>query len=229
MAKTSKRLSARATDELIGLCRGLTADDALNEKEARFLLGWLERNADISQSWIADQLLERLKDILIAQNTFAANKPELLNLIKGMVGDATLDAQVQNFAASVPFDPPFPKIKFKDQSFCFTGEFKFGTRRACERAIEDLGGTIRNAPYVTYVIVGTLANPQWKHSSYGGGLEKAISHREKMLKRCTSEADYVALVHPHLIPESHWTKELTKAQTEQSKMQDIYGGIEITP
>jgi len=36
----------RDVDELIGLCRGVLADGAVNSLEGQFLLGWLERRRD---------------------------------------------------------------------------------------------------------------------------------------------------------------------------------------
>ena len=40
-----------------------------------------------------------------------------------------------------PFCDPLPDITFSDTAFCFTGEFEFGTRKECQAAVTQRGGT----------------------------------------------------------------------------------------
>ncbi len=54
-----KRLNDRAIDELIGLSRGLTADGAVNQSEAEFLLKWMEDNSSYCQDPLVNQLYFR--------------------------------------------------------------------------------------------------------------------------------------------------------------------------
>lgn len=69
-------------------------------------------------------------------------------------------------------DPMFDQVESVDFSamFCFTGEFAFGDRKACEHATAALGGVIKKRPVKfgkCYLVVGTLSNPDWTYASAG--------------------------------------------------------------
>lgn len=69
-------------------------------------------------------------------------------------------------------DPMFDQVESVDFSamFCFTGEFAFGDRKACEHATAALGGLIKKHPVKSgkcYLVVGTLSNPDWTYASAG--------------------------------------------------------------
>lgn len=79
-------------------------------------------------------------------------------------------------------DPMFDHVESIDFSatFCFTGEFAFGDRKACEQATAQLGATVKPRPVKTgkcYVVVGTLSNPQWRSKSSGSKIDGAIASR----------------------------------------------------
>lgn len=79
-------------------------------------------------------------------------------------------------------DPMFDHVESIDFSatFCFTGEFAFGDRKACEQATAQLGATVKSRPTKTgkcYVVVGTLSNPQWRSKSSGSKIDGAIASR----------------------------------------------------
>jgi NAD-dependent DNA ligase len=47
----------------------------------------------------------------------------------------------QEMSSGAPFDDPAPKIDFAGNSFMFTGKFEFGTRKACQNAVTERGGS----------------------------------------------------------------------------------------
>ena len=60
----SERISSRQIDELIGLARGLCADNQLNQLEVEFLEKWLAANSGVSDQPLIRTLYERIGQIL---------------------------------------------------------------------------------------------------------------------------------------------------------------------
>ncbi len=58
------RIQSRQIDELIGLARGVAADDNLNQAEAEFLQKWLAANTDISDQPVVRMLYQRINEVL---------------------------------------------------------------------------------------------------------------------------------------------------------------------
>src|SRR5688572_4242681 len=55
-----RRLATRNMDELIGMCRMVLADGAIDNMEAQFLLDWIEKNYQAVQQWPGNVLYERI-------------------------------------------------------------------------------------------------------------------------------------------------------------------------
>jgi hypothetical protein len=54
----------RLIDELIGICRGVIADDNVDEREAIFLGQWIENHRDIANRWPVNVLYARITEML---------------------------------------------------------------------------------------------------------------------------------------------------------------------
>jgi hypothetical protein len=63
-AMTGARRADRASNELVGLCRGLLADGYVSQMEAEFLKGWIERNAQFTGVYPFDRIYSQLSSIL---------------------------------------------------------------------------------------------------------------------------------------------------------------------
>jgi hypothetical protein len=96
-------------------------------------------------------------------------------------------------------DDPAPQVVFEGRSFCFTGIFIFGDgdRDKCEAAVRARGGMCCQHPTrdLSYLVVGSFAEPAWAHQSYGRKIETALE-----LKFHGSNCK--------IISEKHWTKYL---------------------
>jgi hypothetical protein len=96
-------------------------------------------------------------------------------------------------------DDPAPEVVFEGRSFCFTGVFIFsnGDRDQCEAAVRARGGMCYKHPTrdVSFLVVGSFAEPAWVHQSYGRKIETALE-----LKSHGSNCK--------IISEKHWTKYL---------------------
>jgi NAD-dependent DNA ligase len=75
-----------------------------------------------------------------------------------------------------PFDDPLPEVSIAENTFCFTGEFDFGTRKECQAAIVAQGGTTTNqvTSKTTVLVIGNGANPNWAHGNYGNKIFDAM-------------------------------------------------------
>lgn len=187
----------RSIDELIGICKGISADGVIIQPEAEFICQWLKVN-DHVQTWPANIIRARVAEYLEDGVLDSDERDELLELMRQVTGQFC-DTPTLNFATTLPFDQPLPDIIFTDRPFCLTGGFAFGSRPDCERAIESLGGRIVGAPGKKgcTLIVGILASRDWVHSTHGRKIEKAIELRKE---GCPV----------HIVPEDHWTGCLVK-------------------
>jgi hypothetical protein len=175
------RLSERALDELIGICKGVIADGSVVTEEARFLSGWMEANRETAGHWPASVLYRRLKEMLIDQKLDPSEQAELLDLLREFTGSGIpTSAYVENHSSSLPLTKPAPEIQFPDRLFCLTGKFVHGTRNHCESLILAKGGKPQG--YITtatdYLVIGLVGSSDWIHSTHGRKIEYAIELRE---------------------------------------------------
>jgi len=84
-------------------------------------------------------------------------------------------------ASRSPYDTPQLDVIFQGNSFCFTGKFDFGPRKACEDLIREKGGKVAKGVSGTldYLVIGTQGSPDWRRGSYGNKIEKAIVLRRE--------------------------------------------------
>ncbi|WP_323584691.1 BRCT domain-containing protein [Aliarcobacter butzleri] len=172
----------RNIDELIGISKGLLADEIINENEAKFLLSWIESHFDYEDlsnyplNTIYDRLKEVLKDNILDEN----EAKEIKELLESFTGGTPIAEQIKSMSSTLPLCKPFPNVIVKDKVFCFTGAFTIGTRTQCENIIKDLGGDTKKNPSskVDYLVIGILGNDDWIHSSYGRKIELAVDLRD---------------------------------------------------
>ncbi len=186
------RISSRQIDELIGLARGVAADDTINQAEAEFLQKWLAVNADISDQPVVRTLYWRVNDVLadgILDSDEAADLLATLNAFS----NRELELGEVLKATTLPLCAPPPELDFSGRRFCFTGTFNYGGRRECEAAVVERGATAGSLTQKTDVLViGVYATESWKHSSFGNKIIKAVEMRDDGLP--------IAIV-----SEEHWT------------------------
>lgn len=184
---STHRLTHRTVDELIGVCKGIVADGVLHDDEIKYLANWLEWSRDIIEVWPASVLAERVKRMLSNGVIDEVEKNELFNLLQEIVGCKTADElidkrtgevieNISHLSTSLPLDKPTPTIVFAGKHFCFTGRFLYGSRTRCETEVLKRGGLIQNMPsgMTDYLIIGLLGSTDWKHSTYGAKIQKAV-------------------------------------------------------
>lgn len=173
------RLDDRQIDELIGLSRALTIDNQVTQSEAEYLHKWLISNAHITENPLVNRLYARVSNMLKDGRLDTSESNELLQVLRDFSGG---DFEVGELMKSttLPLDNPVPEISHEAKHFTFTGKFVFGSRKDCETAVEERGGTTGNIVTKTnYLVIGAYASDSWIHSSYGRKIEKAIQFKEK--------------------------------------------------
>lgn len=193
----SQLRSERSASELIGLVKGIMADDDLSEEEFRLLVNWFNANPDASESWPGNTILAMLEDIVADGVVDPEEVLDLENLLRKVIGGGGGVLAAQNAPTMLPLSDPPPALTFTGQVYVFTGLFAFGPRKACEEAVMEAGGrperdvTMRT----NVVVIGTLASRDWYHTSYGRKIEKAVEYRDRGLPIV-------------IVSEDHWAEAL---------------------
>lgn len=175
----AQRIADRATDELIGMCKGVLADGIVNEDEANVLMRWLRANEEAKAQWpgniIHSRICEYLEDGVLDRD----ERDELFDFLASFTGKPGQPLEA-NLSTALPFDSPMPDLFFDGEAYCLTGRFAYGSRKECQLEIQALGGSIHKNPLKSgcIVVVGTLGSRDWMHSTHGRKIEQAIKYRE---------------------------------------------------
>ncbi|WP_085619226.1 MULTISPECIES: BRCT domain-containing protein [unclassified Pseudomonas] len=174
------RIAQRPVDGLIGIAAGLTADNQVNQQEAEFLKGWMEQQLVHLEDPVINLLYRRLSDMLKDNMLDAAESAELLELLQQFTGKPRCSDNPFSSPTSLPLDNPEPTLEWTGRMFLFTGTMAYGPRKACEALVVERGGSIAAgvSKKIHYLVIGSIGNEQWLHSSYGTKIKKAVEIRE---------------------------------------------------
>ena len=179
--KTQKRLLKRSYESLLGICTGLMADSLLNNKEIIFLDTWLADHEELATEWPGNVLSKKIREVLADGIITGEEREHLESILNDFIG-GTLEESgaTSGMATRLPVDKN-AKIEIPGNDFCFTGKFLFGERTACEKVTKKKGGRILGSVHADpcFLVIGALASPDWKHSSYGTKIEKAVEYQKK--------------------------------------------------
>jgi hypothetical protein len=172
----------RQVDELIGIIKGVLADNVVTQDEVEFLLAWMEANRKVAMLWPAKVLYPRLAAALSGGAMQSSDAAEILSLLRNTIGSAIIPDRNEPSAQTstrLPLSSDSP-VTFQGKYFCFTGTFQSGTRSWCQAQIEQRGGICLNGitKKLNYLVVGVTGNENWLHSTHGRKIEKAIAYQE---------------------------------------------------
>ena len=180
-AATDARLLKRSTESLIGICKGMLADGGLNDEELLFLQTWLSENDELAYSWPGEVLYKRISAALGDGVISSVERQHLIETMTSIIGGSFQDhGATSGLPTSLPVQD-VGDLMIAEHTFCFTGQFLYGTRAACEKAVESHSGAAvpRVTKKVDYLVIGTLASRDWANTSHGRKIEKAVAYREK--------------------------------------------------
>ncbi len=179
MVATDARLLRRSCESLIGIASGLIADGDLNDLEIRFLATWLAEHPELATTWPGEIVHKRVREVLSDGVVTTTERDYLCKTLGELIGGAFSESGA---AAAEPSSLPLDhsvEVSIPASSFCFTGEFFFGTRSACEHAVQQRDGRV--APIgkkLNYLVIGEMASRAWKYSAFGSKIEAAMKLKQ---------------------------------------------------
>ncbi len=166
-----------AMDHLLQLCKLFISDGYLSPDEIRKLDTWLDEHQEVTTEWPGNVIAQRVYDVLADGVITETERTGLQQILERAVGRRPNVQEALRLATRLPVDLPVPDVGFESKTFCFTGEFVFGSRSKCEEAVATRGGACVHKPTTGthFVVIGTIANPKWAHQLYGRKIEAAVS------------------------------------------------------
>lgn len=177
----AKHNTNRAIEHLMGMVTGMVADGQLNDLEIKMLSTWAsshpEAIADFPGSVIARSVSDALLDGVITEQERSYLLKTLTNLAST---DFSTTGSVSPEVTSLPIEDCV-SIELKNSMICFTGEFLYGTRAACERLVLKLGAMCSDnvSKKVDVLVIGTRVSPDWAHTSFGRKIQRAVALQEE--------------------------------------------------
>ena len=176
--------SAKAIDQLVGICTGILADGEVNENEAVFFAEWVRKHAPAEPVWPFTDILHRVERIFADGVCDAEERGELKDVMEALCGFTEQPVPMaETLSTTLPLCVPAPHpLVFQDKQFVVTGKFAYGARTAVFDAIAGLGGQPTDSSptrATNYVVIGVFASRDWINTSHGRKIEKAVQLREK--------------------------------------------------
>jgi len=190
---TESRLLKRSCESLLGLASGLIADGELNDREVAFLSTWLAEHPELAATWPGEVVCRRVRAVLADGVISAEERIHLEKTLTELIGGSfSEDGAIPVGSNALPIDADV-EVLVPGRSFCFTGQFVFGTRARCERAAIEHGGRVQSVGRgLDFLVIGELASRDWKYSSHGAKIESAVAVRQEGgAIRIVSEAQWV--------------------------------------
>jgi NAD-dependent DNA ligase len=172
----------RSLGALTGIAQGLLCDGELNDKEILFLNEWLRENEAVSQSWPADIIAARVRDVLRDGVITASERDYLVTTLEELIGGDSGQLAAPTHVTELAFDH-VERLTYQGFRFCLTGDFIYAPRRNCEELIELRGGVVGSSvtKKLNYLVVGERGSTEWKHGSFGTKIERAIELKREGL------------------------------------------------
>lgn len=195
-AQTAKEIENK-TNELLGILQGMISDSVLNDAEILHLKKWLEGNQEIATDWPGDILYQRLQEILKDGKITALERESLLQSLREISGS---DSERSGFSAGLSgefFGDNITQFNHDGKTICFTGKFLSGSRAKVEGLAQEQGANIATdvSERIDALIVGAIASKDWRFSSYGRKIEKALSLKKvKPTLQILSEKTWLELL-----------------------------------
>lgn len=182
--------------ELLGLARGMLADQELSDEEILFLEKWLDQRHAVTSAFPGNVIHDRIKEVLADSVITEEERSHLVETLNMLIEDRLDDLAEQVDLTELWFDE-VGLIEFDRARFCLTGNFVFGPVSVCETAIQQRGGEVKRAvdDQVSFLVVGALGVPEWREGGLGAEIEKA------MRLRATGKP-------VKIIPEDSWVQQL---------------------
>ncbi|QPJ98929.1 BRCT domain-containing protein [Enterobacter mori] len=164
---------------LNGLCKGLISDKKLSDEEVRYLDWWLTQNGTLKNNYPGKELYTLVKEILEDGIITAEESQTLHKALVDFTGCDLESGVVDGLSTKLPLDSD-ADINLEGKVFCLTGVFLAGKRSHVEDIVKRSNALISNTvtKKIDYLVIGTLSSRDWRFSSHGRKIEKAVSYRD---------------------------------------------------
>lgn len=154
---------------LLGLVRGILADNVLNHKEILALNSWLGNHQELLHQWPANVIARRVEAVLADGVITQEETADLADTLSRVLGwGFNGQGQVHPWV-SLLCPNPLPEVIVPGRSFLLSGKFLYGPRGRCDALTLECGGLTDKKMNGTldYVVVGALTetSPPEKESS----------------------------------------------------------------
>lgn len=176
-----KHRTNRAIEHLLGLVTGMVADGELNDREIVMLNTWLSSHPEATADFPGNAVARAVRDVMADGVITEAERSHLLATLTSLAStDFSATGSVSPEVANLPIEDCVT-IEFRNSMVCFTGEFLYGTRAACERLVLKLGAMCADnvSKRVDILVIGTRVSPDWAHTSFGRKIQRAVELQEE--------------------------------------------------
>lgn len=165
---------------LEGLCKGVLANNQLNDAEIKYLRWFLSVNGALKNNYPGKELYTLVEDILLDGIITEDERESLKQALILFTGCDLASGIVDGLATQLPIDN-IDSLDFTGATVCLTGEFISGKRSSCEATLRLQGSSIISniTQKLDYLIIGTLSSRDWRYKAHGRKIEKAISYRDE--------------------------------------------------
>jgi len=172
------RALKQSLGELLGIARGLLADNVLGNDEIHFLRDWLDQRGELTSSFPGNVIHDRIGKVLEDGVVTEEERSHLVETLNMLIEDRLEYLAEQVDLTELWFDQ-VESIGFEQTRFCLTGNFVYGPYQVCKSAIERQGGIVDQnvEPETQYLIVGGLGVDEWRSGGLGVEIEKAMRFR----------------------------------------------------
>lgn len=180
--------------ELLGIARGLLADEELSDDETHFLKQWLDDRQWIATSFPGNVIHERLGRVLEDGVITNEERSHLVETLQQLI-DGRLEELAEQVELTELWFDEVSHIPFSQARFYLCGNFAYGPKAVCNTAIEQRGGIVEPAfsPRVQFLIVGSLGVDEWRNGGLGEAIETAMRLRaEGRALKIIPEGSWVA-------------------------------------
>ena len=164
---------------LLGLCKGVTSDRVVDEREIKYLQYWLSGNPRVLSMWPASEIAPVIRGVLSDGVVTQKEAAEVLEMLALVVGKPIDDGVTDGNATLLPIDASAAFVP-AGATVCVTGKFVHGPRDKVHKKLEAAGAIVATAvtKRLDYLVIGTLASRDWRHTTHGRKIEAVMNYRQ---------------------------------------------------
>jgi len=169
-------------NELLGFVSGISADNIITKDEFKGLKKWLSNNPDAVECWPGNLLYKKITEILADNVVDDEELKDLTQTCKMIAGQQFLETGAAEGMATEFCAQPLDSLPSNIKTICFTGKFLMGSRAEIEHQAKEIGIRVikKGIPqHLSLLVIGSLSNPNWRYSSHGRKIEKALDNQQK--------------------------------------------------